>query len=814
MSGAYGIYTSPVRTVKRKTVIGDTQEVPLGINGAPALSISVKQSKRVGRHFKSNTVQARQVGARPLLQTLTQRGIDTSSRVSLDLDPRNFDGNPVVARAFTQSLNTRPYTKDQRTQQLRAMLVKQNPNTLHQPESFHVHSFFESAAPGFSVGSASVRQLAPPHSGKQRPSSANSSPVGIPTSSSSVTLSKIYEDYTAAKRRNKSLGAEWPIGPTVEDARLRSAYDFRKVRKRAVPLAPLDPALPSVEEMPPVPQDSFFLLSNTNKLLPTAGFETFDGSGVRRRMSKRREGARGGPQSTMSTTLPSPDITLAAPLMSTRRLFGKTQLIDDNGLIQDQSSMLNELSTSLNESTELLNFGDEQLEIPKQRPNTAPLIGGTGGTRLPGQMRMTVVVRQEKSRKKKRRNKNGVDMDNNNQVDIDNHYQEKDANPDMDTRNNNQQIYKRQEALRLESPLPLAKHPLDCLKIWTTIPICIIATEDCQAGRELFNTEVLPKLNRALLTRYVQVVLVGAGSENLVDMLQLIEFCGDNCIVLYGETYGKSLSGVAMDDAVRADLKRRGCDGALDKGLSSFDVQVRYALTLVKGAKMVEKVQTKNHGEGSGALCCIKSRDSHQPHDRETALESLCRSSTAMGHVSEYMSDSPFNEYLGLVLETRLQKRFPVKSEISWFEKERMYHALFRQQQMAHGDGVPGLLEGVAESVKLNTGMSPVIVLGSQGIGKSHSMACLADFIEDAGEEWVLISHFVGASTASRKLCATLARMCVELIEIDQVVSRGLTKEEMLNLVTCQNYPSLCSLFRVSFNRGKYELVSQFFDLT
>ena len=105
MSGAYGIWTSPQRASTNRKVIHETQQLSMGVDGSSALSVSVKAScANPGLHFKSGAtsqkrtnVRARQVGSRPLLQTLTQRGIDTTSRVSLDLDPRNIDGNPVVA---------------------------------------------------------------------------------------------------------------------------------------------------------------------------------------------------------------------------------------------------------------------------------------------------------------------------------------------------------------------------------------------------------------------------------------------------------------------------------------------------------------------------------------------------------------------------------------------------------------------------------------------------------------------------------------------------------------------------------------------
>jgi WD40 repeat protein len=842
MSGAYGIWTSPQRASSNRKVIHETQQLSMGVDGSSALSVSVKASHATGLHFKSGAisqkrtkVRARQVGSRPLLQTLTQRGIDTTSRVSLDLDPRNIDGNPVVARAFTQSLNTRPYTKDQRTQQLRAMLVRKNPNTLHQPESFHVHSFFESAAPGFRIGAASSKQLAPPHSRKQHSVvELNHDVLAATTPNRPATLSQIYEEYTETKKKQKSLGANWPIGPQVEDARLWTAYDFRNIRKKAVPLAPLDPALPAVDEMPPVPQDSFFLLSNTNKLLPTAGFETLDGGGSVLPKRRKRNG-RNHNSSSMSTTMPLLDVTLTAPLMRTRKLFGKTQISSE---MNDPHSMLHAPSTPYHDSTGLMEFGDDQLlETSKKRPSTAPLMGGAhDGARLPGQMRMTVVVRQDKSRKK---NRSRPQSEN------------KEKEGDQTETKNKPPSNKEQSTGENAPPLnaPLNTHPLNHLTFWTTIPVCIIATKDCQTDREFLENKILPALNRSLTTRYVRLVAVdvhrsrnpsnseskngsknesnnesnndGANvGENLVDMLQLIELCGNYCIVLNGDRYGKSLCSDSMDAEIRHTLRSRGYDHVFDEKISSFDVQVRHVLKLSKAQVELTANQVQSGPQKldkDGALCFLKPRihqknqphQKHHNHDRQNSLDSFCHTMEKNSNILEYTSTLSLGEQVTALFKKRLQKQFPTKIKLSWFEKARLCNALFRKHHMEHGDGVPGLLEGVAESVKLNTGMSPVIVLGSQGIGKSHSMAVLADFIENAGEEWVLISHFVGASTASTKLCPALARMIAELMTIDQVTTNGLSLQDISTLLTCQNYPALCSLFRVMFNRAASFLGAQ-----
>ena len=118
--------------------------------------------------------------------------MDASAEVSLELEPKRIDnGEPVVPRSFTQQLNTRPYTKDQRTAQLRRMMVKRNPRALAEPESYHVHSFFETHAfSGFTCGAAARAQLEAPHrySARHRSSKSNH---GAHTTAAQVTLADI-----------------------------------------------------------------------------------------------------------------------------------------------------------------------------------------------------------------------------------------------------------------------------------------------------------------------------------------------------------------------------------------------------------------------------------------------------------------------------------------------------------------------------------------------------------------------------------------------------------------------------------------------
>ena len=851
MSGAYGIWTSPVRAETTKVSFEDTRKMSVGPDGIAALSISVKTSLHTGRHFKSKSKSkpSKRRRQRPLdvpreLLTLSQRGVDTHGS-ALDLDPRTDDGSPVVPRAFTQSLNTRPYTKDQRLAQLRGLIVQQNPRTLHQPESFHVHSFFESAAPGFRVNSASTNQLRPPHSRPKTTTSVLSEKNGekveeekdfllatenytnddtIDTDSRkqkhrrrTPTLSTIYQQHTEDKKRGKSLGADWPIGPKVDDGRLHAHYNARRLRKTAVPLAPLDPPLPSVDEMPPIPNDSFFLAHLSNSLRATRGFETTLGGGnarqqPRRRRRRRRKRKKQAHNNNSEMTASSSssggivmDVTLAAPLMATRRLFGREEIGEgDDYLPEEQEPSVVSPPSQFNESVDRLHFGDEDLTPKKQRPSTAPSAvragNSIGRADMPGSMRMTVVVR-EKDRSKGKKGKKRRTT-----VHRENARKRAQSESQRDDGNNNDENQRRDdgdEAMEME--MEMSKLNMESKsdnqgimpersRAWIDVPVVVVCTQDiAETGgeRDLIETKVLPFINIALASRYVRLTLldVRTDKDNEIDILNDIDMCRHYVVVLRGSKY-----------------------------TTNFDALARYAL------QTSVEMQAQKSTTGGGAVCFLKTNKikkskklkakdkSKLAQDKANIFDVFCRGVSGLCVVKDYTETSDIVSLLTDAWLPRLENEYEIMNPTtSWIRKERMKHSSFKRRQVQHGRGVPGLLEGVAESVKMNVGMSPVVVLGSQGIGKSHSMAVLSDFIQDSDEGFCAITHYVDSSTNARKLCPVLARLSTELrlLTVLHQVGGGTDTEAILEAaeadflkeLSCQNYPRLCTAFRTEFHR-------------
>ena len=160
-----------------------------------------------------------------------------SPTVSLVLEPRNMDGKPIVPRSFTQQLNMRPFTKDQRTEQLRKMLVKTNPMTLRRPESFHVTSFFDGAAPGFHVGAASTRQLDPPHRLRSHVEKYDTARIQLHSANGQHLLipSFSYVDggTSVEAEDHEEPWCKLPNRPHVDDQRLWKHYGDRALRKPA-----------------------------------------------------------------------------------------------------------------------------------------------------------------------------------------------------------------------------------------------------------------------------------------------------------------------------------------------------------------------------------------------------------------------------------------------------------------------------------------------------------------------------------------------------------------------------------------------------
>ena len=867
-SGSYGVYTAPFRMHNRRRKNRPVRAV-LSLRGTSEISVEVKGTKvRASNNTKqlqnrvkrAETSRGRSRHSARAAHGRSSRGViseiellqaysaskrsseKSTPTVSLVLDPRNKNGDPVVPRSFTQQLNIRPFTKDQRTEQLRKLLVHANPVTLRRPESFHINSFFEGAAPGFRIGSASSKELDPPHRYRLRDrfkykATLNSGKVEakqkFATSNRSASLASLMEKFDIKKNMMKSRGAEYPIGPHVEDERLWKNYGDRLLRKTC-PLQPLDPALPGVEEMPPLPRNSFFLVRHADYGKDGDSFNPNSAqslSKLQRRMKNKLRDSRklaqslklssgsctlvdGGPSlqeksitgESLSLThnitgSHELDFTRKAPLMCTRQLFGRTQrgiIVEE---IEDREGNADEGSAIFTESVELLKIqdGDDELNIQKKRPSTAPSYSDSLLSPQPHNMKMTVTVRKDarqRSKSKRRHTRSGAgNREILNTID-------KNGDP---------------ESLGLSKLETRTRHQADQLSEismneWHCIPMHIIYPESSfQEELQLVHETVLGRVNAELRSRQVCVYLMGSANHHKVsetpkwadlaitDHMLNVDICRNSiCLILKGSEYGKSiphLSSHAYDM-----LKHHGYDSPpRRKDTSRYDILIRHAcrdMPIYKRSDPNLKQDLR-----SSILCYEKPQTSMGDKESAVLLQEFLSKQSKAGKLilREYSSTLNFCDILVSDILSKITPYFPKKLAISsspeehtptWYRHERIKHHLTRNKHSSSGTASPSLLEGMAERLRMNTGMSPVLVIGSQGRGKSYSMAILSDFIEGAGDQWVLLSHFSNASTQSRQLCPMLARLCTEL-------RAYCTPNNIRSCHAYQSYESLCSELHV-----------------
>jgi WD40 repeat protein len=639
--------------------------------------------------------------------------------------------------------------------------------------------------------------------------------------------------------------------------------------------------------MPPVPRNSFFLVrhatTNTN---PNS---TKSMSKVRKRMKNslhesrqltssyklsRGEGSMvdGGPslqersitgeRMTMNHSIPSAldqsssayDPTRRAPLMCTRRLFGKLE----SGIVveQNDSEAMSNNGSSVgeglyDESIELLKFrdGEEDLQIRKQRPSTAPM--RQPDFAAPSQMRMTVVVRKDRHRKgisKRTRTQSEANIDS-----------PAPEHPSMMFHSAGES----DEDATSSLPPDMAQLTDVFMPNWTVVPVCIVyPVGTFHEELKLLKEDVFPRVNEELRSHQVCIYLLGAMADvssntntnartgatfmssmnvdggsrvarDILSRMQNVDICRNSiCLVLKGDEYGKPLTSQTVSDAEAQALRSRGYSSLIGTSTTSrYDILIRHALRRITypnaapdstsstsaTKSRVAQMRSGWNRTGSRILCYERAQSSMGSAASAVALEEFVDARRKDGEVDvrEFSSLLSFCDMTTEDLLFRITTQFPKKITASnlsqqstrtatWYRQEYVEHSLVKNAHISRGEASPGLLEGVAESVRMNTGMSPVVVVGSPGRGKSHSMAVLVDFIESAGNEWTLVSHFVGASVLSRQLSPMLVRLCAELSEHCLGAETG-----ALSLRACQSYPALCSEFHMTLRRASNALAAQ-----
>jgi len=156
----------------------------------------------------------------------------------------------------------------------------------------------------------------------------------------------------------------------------------------------------------------------------------------------------------------------------------------------------------------------------------------------------------------------------------------------------------------------------------------------------------------------------------------------------------------------------------------------------------------------------------------------------------------PYYEYDNLeafgqrVLETlwgRIAAEFPEKREEverDWLKEETELHDLFMADRTRRFVGRAGILMRMHNFVEEDSDPRLMVITGEPGCGKSALMARFTENIIRSHPDWLILSHFVGASPSSASLRRTLRRFYIQL-------GRALGVEEEVP----EEYKELAQLF-------------------
>jgi broad-specificity NMP kinase len=112
-------------------------------------------------------------------------------------------------------------------------------------------------------------------------------------------------------------------------------------------------------------------------------------------------------------------------------------------------------------------------------------------------------------------------------------------------------------------------------------------------------------------------------------------------------------------------------------------------------------------------------------------------------------------------IETDLEK--PIKGPKDWIEEEEELHELFMADRTRRFVGRRDIIDKMHSFCERNEEPSVMIITGEPGSGKS---ALMSRFSEEAIRKysgWLIIPHFIGASSPSTNIAQTLRRLCARL---------------------------------------------------
>ncbi len=153
-------------------------------------------------------------------------------------------------------------------------------------------------------------------------------------------------------------------------------------------------------------------------------------------------------------------------------------------------------------------------------------------------------------------------------------------------------------------------------------------------------------------------------------------------------------------------------------------------------------------------------------NDSHERLESLKKEIVDAGlPYLEYDDLETFGQLVLNALWRRIElelEQSPAK-EMDWLEQEAEFHELFMFDRTRRFIGRRELLDRMHAFCIKHTGSSLLVVTGEPGSGKSALMARHTEVLLRGHADWLVLPHFVGASSASTNLLQLLRRLCAHL---------------------------------------------------
>ena len=131
----------------------------------------------------------------------------------------------------------------------------------------------------------------------------------------------------------------------------------------------------------------------------------------------------------------------------------------------------------------------------------------------------------------------------------------------------------------------------------------------------------------------------------------------------------------------------------------------------------------------------------------------------------EYDDIEVFGNKVGDVLWKRIETEIgeQVEEKKGWLEEEAELHELFIADRTRRFVGRRGLLDQMHVFCESDSETSLMVITGDPGSGKSALMARFAEEALHNHPDWLIITHFVGASPISTNLRQVLKRFCTQL---------------------------------------------------